>query len=252
MLLRTLASTAWAALEPHKPDTNGVFKNYRPHELKALDRRYRKMFDLHADVHRTVFDEIAADDCGSLAEVACGSGYAVDFAVTRGLRYTGIDISETAIAVACLKETRGNFINLPVDQLSILKDRSFDAVYSSSMLEHIGFVELAIETMWRLASKRLDIFFYEGLFDTDENKISFHPHPAGISPKVAGGYYGVKVAGQSHGPPFARSGYFLNRFSQKAMMKIFLQLQDQRDVSIRHFMQDGKSRTVATIYRRAA
>jgi len=249
MRLRSIASKAWAALDPIKPDTNGVFKNYRPHELKAMDRRYRQMFAIHEDVHTAVLDDISKDGCHTFSEVACGAGYTVGPAVARGLAYTGIDISETAIAVSCLKEPNGDFINLPVDRLSIIKDRSFDAVYSSSMLEHIGFVETAIAAMWRLAAKRLDILFFEGLTDAAENEINFYPHEEGVSPREAGGYYGVKVARQDQGT--GHSGYFFSKFSKTAMVRMLQSLDGHPQVTLRDFVSKDSSRktTVATVRR---
>jgi ubiquinone/menaquinone biosynthesis C-methylase UbiE len=139
------------------------------------------MFEMHREVHEAAIADIAASECSSVAEVACGSAFNCEAAGAHGLAYTGIDISETAIAIACLKQSAGDFINLPVDRLEILKDRSFDAVYNSSMLEHIGFADRAIRSMWRLADRRLDLILYDGLSDQPEDSIRFFPHASGIT-----------------------------------------------------------------------
>ena len=238
--MRTALSPIKAALmhavEPLRPDTTGVFANYKVGDLKALDRRYDEMFRMHADVHEAALDSIIASGCHSLAEVACGSGHLAKFAITKGLTYTGIDISETATAVACIKNTDGDFINLPVTRLDALRDQAFDCVYNSSMLEHIGSYEEAIEAMWRLAKRRLVIMFYEGLSEDQGHLIRFHPYRAGDTARVSGGFYGEKVARQNHavkGPP--KGGYFLNRFSRAEMEAYVRTLPGVSEVSIRDF-----------------
>jgi SAM-dependent methyltransferase len=224
------------AIEPLRPDTTGVFANYKASDLRALDRRYDEMFRMHADVHEAALDNIVSYGCQSLVEVACGSGHLAKRAVAKGLTYTGIDISETATAIACIKNTDADFINLPVNRLDVLRDQAFDCVYNSSMLEHISFYEEAIAAMWRLARKRLDILFYEGLSEEQNHLIRFYPYREGDPPRVSGGYYGEKVARQNHaigGPP--KVGYCLNRFSRPQMEAYLRGLPGASVVSTRHF-----------------
>jgi ubiquinone/menaquinone biosynthesis C-methylase UbiE len=251
--LRTTLSPISAALmhaiEPLRPDTTGVFANYKVRDLKAIDRRYDEMFRMHADVHEAALDSIVSCGCQSLVEVACGSGHLAKLAIAKGLTYTGIDISETATAVACIKNTDGDFINLPVIRLDALRDQAFDCVYNSSMLEHIGPYEEAIDAMWRLAKKRLVIMFYEGLSEDQSHLIRFYPYREGDTARVSGGFYGEKVARQNHaanGSP--KIGYFLNRFSRPQMEAYARTLPGVSEVSIRHF-NGPLFRTLVTVER---
>ncbi len=246
---KSLARRAMASLDKIRPDTTGVFSKYRPYDLKTLDRRYNTMYEMHKDVHQCVFIEMAERGCTSVAEIACGTGFALDLAIANGLSYTGIDISETAISVACLKNDQGDFINLPVDRLDIIKDQSFDAVYNSSMLEHIGFPNHAIASMWRLAKNQMYLMFYEGLSDATENQLNFFAHDPKITLREAGGFYGVKVVRQSHGDNFKSTGYFMNKFSQTAICSFLTELPGAGVPKVRHFGKGDLIRSVVTLDR---
>lgn len=246
-----LQTIARRAIKQPDPDETGVFADFSPQELSQLDCQYRRMFEINREAHAAAIAEIAGAGCRSVAEVACGSGFNCPAFTARGISYTGIDISETAIATACLKHTAGDFINLPVDRLDILRDRCFDAVYSSSMLEHIGFPQSALAAMWRLAGKLLCVLFYEGLVsNSDDDVIRFFPYEPNETARESGGYYGAKVARQDHGAAANGPGYFMNRFSESSIRKIAARLDGSASVEIRHFALDRERfRSIAIIGR---
>lgn len=207
-------------------------------DLEILDGYYRTMFDLHRDKHQFAIQSIASSGAKTILEVACGTGYCIPLMSAVGLNYTGVDISETAIAACCLKYPTDWFFHLPFDRLSLLRPHSFDAVYSSSMLEHIGRYEEAIAIMWELAALRLHLMFYEGLSGADDNVIRFVPYDLAQPTSSWGGRYGLAVALQDHGRRDGRSsdeplhGYFLNRFSKQRMIEFLQSLPNVASVEI--------------------
>jgi len=208
--------------------------------LQDLERHYGTMFDILRDMHERAYADIAVGGTKTIVEVACGTGMAYPLALRLGLDYTGVDISETAIAMCCLKFTDGCFVNAPVHRLNMFADHSFDAVYCSSMLEHIGRVEAAIRELWRLARHRLDLIFYEGLGDTRDHVFTFVPYDPTLTPESWGGPYGVKVAVQDHGDRDGRTtgvpvpGYFMNRFARDPMRRLLNGLPRAKKVEMRN------------------
>ncbi len=158
--------------------------------------------------------------------MACGPGLCIPLFLAHGIDYTGMDISETAVAATAMKFSDVQLINMSIERSGVLMPQSFDAVYSSSMLEHIGKFEDAIEAMWRLARHRLDLMFFEGLSDAEEHAIKFFPYDLSEDPKNWGGEFGLKVALQDHGPRDGRTGsapvhgYFYNRYARKRMLEL--------------------------------
>ena len=222
-------------------------------DLCVLDGYYAKMFAVLEDVHRAALRDMADRGCKTVLEVACGTGWCAPLAGEVGLDYIGLDISETAVAGALLKYPTFCFLNLPVHRCELLNEKAFDAVYSSSMLEHIGRVEEAIGAMWRLSRRRLDLAFYEGLTDAPEHSFRFVPYERSEPPRAWGGRYGMKVALQDHGPRDGRSGktavpgYFLNQFSRARLHESLRSLPQASHVEMRDF--DGPLRSWVTVYR---
>jgi ubiquinone/menaquinone biosynthesis C-methylase UbiE len=201
-------------------------------DLSVVESNYEKMFSMHRDIHEKIINDICKDSNSSVLEVACGPGHCIPLFRAQHINYTGMDISETAIAASAMKFCDIQLLNLSIEQSTILSPQSFDAVYNSSMLEHIGKFEEAIFAMWRLARRRMDLMFFEGLSDAAENAIRFFPYDRSETPESWGGEYGMKVALQDHGPRDGRTGsdpvpgYFYSRYAQRPMIELLRTLPD--------------------------
>lgn len=207
------------------PSLPSTFR-YSIDDLLVVENNYRTMFSMHRDIHQKIVDDICADRNSSVLEVACGPGFCVPLFRAHGIDYTGMDISETAIAATAMKFSDVQLINMSIARSEILMPQSFDAVYSSSMLEHIGKFEEAIAAMWRLSRHRMDLMFFEGLSDAQEHTIKFFPYGRSDDPKTWGGEYGMNVALQDHGPRDGRAdsepvhGYFYSRYAREKMLDL--------------------------------
>ena len=147
--------------------------------LDALDKAYVGMYEPYRSTHRGAVEEMARlRDTEHLSnrilEIACGTGVNAENFLNLGFDYYGYDIAETAIAVVMTKYPRGKFFNLPISDLSLIRDSAFDLVYNSSRLEHLGEHEQALRDMIRVTGRHLFAMFYEGLLPGAENKIGFH------------------------------------------------------------------------------
>jgi SAM-dependent methyltransferase len=199
-------------------------------DLVDLDRRYGRMHADHAPVHARAVEEIARDGNDDVLEVACGTGWNAPSFARAGLSYVGLDISETAVAVAVLKHPDHPFLNLGIQDAGILRDGCFDAVYSSAMLEHLGDPHGATRQMLRLARRTLVLLFFEGLSDDDEHRVEFHEHvgtdgatwrPSRTDPsRVERNVFGRKLILQSHGTQPER-GWYWNRYSRRRILELF-------------------------------
>jgi len=183
--------------------------------LDELDRAYLGMFDDHKDAHRGVISEMAAiRDAEGLSnkvlEIACGTGWNIANFLDLKFDYYGLDISETAIAIAMRKFPAAKFFNLPTADLSLIAEGSFDLVYCASILEHLSEYAEPIAQMMRIARRHLFVLFYEGLLPGGENKIEFiektEPY---VSP------FGVKFVDYQ----LATRGYYMNRYARDAIAK---------------------------------
>src|SRR5579864_5241066 len=89
---------------------------YSIDDLLVVENNYGKMFSMHRDVHQTIINDICADGISNVLEVACGPGFCVPFFRARGIDYTGMDISETAIAASAMKFSDIQLINTSIDR----------------------------------------------------------------------------------------------------------------------------------------
>jgi ubiquinone/menaquinone biosynthesis C-methylase UbiE len=155
---------------PHLPFCG---MRYSPHDLEDLDSRYRVMNEMHNKAHTGLIQEMRERQFSTVMEVACETGWNIPHFQKSGLKYYGLDISETAIAIAMMKYPEHQYFNLGVCDSTILSAESFDVVYSSSMLEHIGYYEEAMREMIRLAKKEVWILFSRAYPVTTRTKSIF-------------------------------------------------------------------------------
>lgn len=115
------------------------------------------------DLFPTLQNLTKSDSLASVLDIGCSHGYAVNWLWSLGIRASGVDISNNAIALA--KRTRGEpadkcvgpcFQQGPATQLP-WPNRSFEAIISSDVLEHLEpeDVDEAIGEIGRVASRFL-------------------------------------------------------------------------------------------------
>lgn len=193
---------------------------YTLHDLADMNARYGTMHDLHRSAHVGAIEEIGKGNFKSLLEVACGSGWNIPFFNKLGVEYYGLDLSETALAVSMMRYPEKKYFNLGVSDTRMIRDGSFEIVYNSSMLEHIGYYKEAIQEMVRLAEKEVWILFFEGLTDEPENRIDFHPHTPAERSGASKDIFGRKVVTQDQ--IYAKeTGWYWNRYSKKKILEVF-------------------------------
>lgn len=190
---------------------NGM--RYSPHDLEGLDYRYRMMHEMHGKAHTGLIQEMSERQFTTVLEVACGTGWNIP-----RFQNNGLDISETAIAFAMMKYPEHRYFNLGICDGTMIGDDSFDIVYSSSMLEHIGYYEEAMREMIRLAKREVWILFFEGLSSDEEHKIDFHPYPESAINGMDKDIFGRKVVLQNHIHE-TRKGWYWNRYSKKKVLE---------------------------------
>jgi len=74
-----------------------------------------------------------------LLDVGCGNGFACGEFLRRGWQVTGIDLSESGIAIARHAYPTGKFEVLPADEnvLKNLNEAAYDLVISTEVVEHL-------------------------------------------------------------------------------------------------------------------
>lgn len=99
---------------------------------------------------------IVKEGVKSALELGCSYGYDVKALRERGVEAVGIDISKYAIS----KRSTNSLVRASLTHLPF-KDKSFELIWSISMLEHIpeGYMAGSIKEFERVASKQLHIVF---------------------------------------------------------------------------------------------
>jgi len=194
---------------------------YSGYDLRRLDFQYWQMYKGHEKLHSSLVREIAdrAGVAGNVLEVACGTGWNITNFLVAGFNYYGLDISETAISLALIRQPECRFLNFGILDANILRDRSFDIVYSSSMLEHVGYIEDVLGEMIRLTKRHLFIILFEGLSADKENTIRFFPDSDNHISGQAKDIFGRKVVLQDH-VVTKQKGYYWNRYSRASVEAI--------------------------------
>src|SRR5690606_13332847 len=113
-----------------------------------------KIYDWHLrSVMRRVCDLVEQTNPQSLLDAGCGEGFALDVLARRfpEVRFTGVDLSEEAIAFAQNRfGERARFRTGSIYKLPF-SDRAFDTVLCSEVLEHVDDPSAAIRELKRVA-----------------------------------------------------------------------------------------------------
>ncbi|MFW5851802.1 MAG: class I SAM-dependent methyltransferase [Bacteroidota bacterium] len=88
----------------------------------------------------------------NLLEVGCGTGHWTAFFVEKGYRVTGVDSSQSMLAVAQKKNIAADFVLAASEQLPF-EDETFSVVVSITMLEFVANKNSAIKEMHRVLKK---------------------------------------------------------------------------------------------------
>ena len=158
-----------------------ISKNIKKRNIFVI-ARYKVVLDL---IGNEIKDKKVLD-------VGCGDGVLVYFLAQKGADITGIDVSERAIKFA--KEKCRSFKNADFSVGSVyklpFKDRSFDHIISSEVIEHLEYPEkilfeikrvwtsegkIIISTPIRFTKKPLDKMHYQEFFEEEfENLLEKH------------------------------------------------------------------------------
>lgn len=98
----------------------------------------------------------------SILEIGCGAGiYPINYkSLFEGIEYTGLDISKPAIKY-CKARSEFNFI---LGDFLKLELKSFDMVFSRSVIDHVYDINAFLDKIARSASKFAYISAYRGYF----------------------------------------------------------------------------------------
>jgi len=89
---------------------------------------------------RRILDELAARSAGErICELGCGNGYLAGLLTDAGFQVTGVDASETGVAIARKTHRDCEFLCRPIEPglADVLGRKRFDAVVSSEVVEHM-------------------------------------------------------------------------------------------------------------------
>lgn len=146
---------------------------------KIYDRLYK--FGYHKKTNKTHARELIEYMVNNLEfktilDVGCSNGKAVEILTKKGKSATGIDVAKIGITTAqklgrnCIY---GSILKIPFD------DKSFDAVISTDVLEHISEkdVDTAIDELVRVSAKYVGIKVSPGLGQGVNNPKTSKDHP---------------------------------------------------------------------------
>jgi ubiquinone/menaquinone biosynthesis C-methylase UbiE len=189
-------------------------------DLVTLDRSYQGMYEQHRRCHEGLAREMgllrAAELLSpDLLEIAGGTGWNIKNLLEAGFEYWGMDISETALAIAMMRYPQGKFINASINDAAIIATDAFDIVLSASMLEHLADYRPALRQMIRIARQHLFVVFFEGLAENGDDHIAQYPFE---NPDYL--VFGKKFEAlqQSY-----RRKYFWNRYARNSISEVVRQ-----------------------------
>lgn len=113
-----------------------------------------------------------------ILDLGCGDG--LDIHILRESGYghiTGVDISETLLSAAKIRNPGVRFVHAPADDLPF-SDASFDVILADSMLYHILNSKKSLNEIYRVLSSQGSLCFIEihnSVIRTLFNRITFSP-----------------------------------------------------------------------------
>ena len=130
---------------------------------------YSALFDGTPLVHENFIEFLKGKkDIKTVLEVGCGTGiYPIKFNnLFYNAKYTGVDISEKAIAY-CKKNSQFEFIC--GDFLKVQLHQNFDLVFSHAVIDHVYDIDLFLSKLVKASNKYVYVSSYRGYFP-DLNK----------------------------------------------------------------------------------
>ena len=136
---------------------------------------YNRMHESHKIQHQDFIQYLKTrKNLETVLEVGCGTGvYPIKLKeLFANIKYTGIDISETAIK-QCKKNSPFEFIAGDFIKLDI--SRKFDLVFSHAVVDHVYDMDEFIAKIVNLTKKYAYITAYRGFFpDLKKHKMNWH------------------------------------------------------------------------------
>jgi len=141
---------------------------------KEQSNWYERMHNSCIPMHEDFIKYLKEFPINTILEIGCGTGYypikLKEIFAER--KYTGIDISQTAIEYC---KTQSNFEFICTDFLKNNLNRKFDLVYSHAVIDHVYDIELFIENIVKLSRKNAYITSYRGYFpDLKKHKMNWN------------------------------------------------------------------------------
>lgn len=129
---------------------------------------YKRMHESCIPVHEHFMKYMEKCSINTVLEIGCGTGqYPIGLKhIFNGKKYTGLDISQTAIDYC---KTKSDFEFICTDFLKKKLNREFDLVYSHAVIDHVYDIELFIKNIIKLSNKNAYITSYRGYFPDLEN-----------------------------------------------------------------------------------
>ncbi|OGH08933.1 MAG: hypothetical protein A2152_03500 [Candidatus Levybacteria bacterium RBG_16_35_6] len=125
--------------------------NYRKYKSKNPLKKY-----FINNFFNTIFNKLGGLEISSVLDVGCGEGFTLKKLKEKGIgkEFTGIDSSKEAIA---LGKNENPDLDLQTGDIYNLKfrDKSFDLVISTEVLEHLEDPKKALEELRRVSKKYL-------------------------------------------------------------------------------------------------
>ena len=165
----------------NKIKNTGVFghssygKTWQKKEGNEQNDWYDQMHESHKIQHQDFIQYLKTrKNLETVLEVGCGTGvYPIKLKeLFANIKYTGIDISETAIK-QCKKNSSFEFIAGDFIKLNI--SRKFDLVFSHAVVDHVYDVDEFVAKIVNLTKKYAYITAYRGFFpDLKKHKMNWN------------------------------------------------------------------------------
>lgn len=130
---------------------------------------YKKMHDQNYLIHEDFTNYLKnLQEVKTILEIGCGTGiYPIDNKeLFKGMRYTGVDISESSIEF-CKKKSDFNFICGDFLKTNFIE--KFDLVFSTGVIDHVYDINGFLDKVVDITNKYAYINSYRGYFPLLEN-----------------------------------------------------------------------------------